>query len=185
MTGKSLHGILGNKNQGIVEPSQRGYVLHGKERHVPGQEDNLGGYPIRAIRNHDFLYIRNFKPERWPAGTPDPQKAARPGYWLADCDNGPTKTYMVENRDKDEHHRLLYKLAFGKRPAEELYDCRKDPEQLVNLADDPAYADIKESLAALLMEELERTADPRVMGSGDSFDEYPYLGGGPMHPSSK
>ena len=185
MTGKSLLGILKSKKQGRVEPDQRAYVLHGKERHVPGQEDNLGGYPIRAIRNHDFLYIRNFKPDRWPAGTPYYKKAAMPGYWLADCDNGPTKTYMVENRDKDEDHRFLYDLAFGKRPAEELYDCRYDPGQLDNLAFDPDFRYIRDSLAAILMEELERTADPRVTGGGDKFEEYPYLGGGPKFPSGK
>ena len=183
MTGKSLVSLLKSKKQGIIDPDQRGYVLHGKERHVPGQEGHLGGYPSRAIRNHDFLYIRNFKPDRWPAGTPNQGKAFLPRFWLADCDNGPTKTYMVENRDRDEHHRLLYELSFGKRPAEELYDCRKDPEQLLNLADDPAYADIKESMAELLMEQLELTADPRVIGGGDKFDEYPYLGGGPRRPS--
>jgi arylsulfatase A-like enzyme len=183
MTGRSLAALLKSEKQGIIDPDQRAYVLHGKERHVPGQEENLGGYPCRAIRNHDFLYIRNFKPERWPAGTPNHGKAFIPRFWLADCDNGPTKTYMVENRDKDDHHRLLYELAFGKRPAEELYDCRKDPEQMLNLADDPAYADIKESMSVLMMEQLELTADPRVTGGGDKFDEYPYLGGGPKAPS--
>jgi arylsulfatase A-like enzyme len=185
MTGKSLAGIFSSDQQGLVEPDQRSYVLHGKERHVPGQENNLGGYPVRAIRDHDFLYIRNLKPDRWPAGTPHPDKAFRPGFWLADCDNGPTKTYMVENREKDDQHRLLYELAFGKRPAEELYDCRKDPEQLVNLADDPAFADIKQKLNSLLMEQLEKTGDPRAKGGGDEFDEYPYLGGGPKYPSKK
>lgn len=183
MTGKSLVTLLKGKQEGVIEPGQRGCVLHGKERHVPGQEGHMGGYPCRAIRNHDFLYIRNFKPDRWPAGTPDHGKAFMPHFWLADCDNGPTKTYMAENRDRDEHHGRLYELAFGKRPAEELYDCRKDPGQLVNLADDPAYAGIRESLSAQLMEQLERTADPRVIGGGDQFDEYPYLGGGPRHPS--
>ncbi len=183
MTGKSLVSLLKSEKQGIIDPDQRGYVLHGKERHVPGQEGHMGGYPSRAIRNHDFLYIRNFKPDRWPAGTPNHGKAYIPRFWLADCDNGPTKTYMVENRDKDDHHSLLYELSFGKRPAEELYDCRRDPEQLLNLADDPAYADIKESMADLLMEQLELTADPRVIGGGDKFDEYPYLGGGPKGPS--
>jgi arylsulfatase A-like enzyme len=185
MTGQSLVGILKGQQQGVTEPEQRGIVLHGKERHVPGQEGHAGGYPVRAIRNHDFLYIRNFRPDRWPAGTPDHEKAFIPDFWLADCDNGPTKTHMVENRDRDEQHRLLYELSFGKRPAEELYDCRKDPGQLVNLADDPAYAAIKQSLADLLMEQLEKTGDPRVTGKGDQFDEYPYLGGGPKHPSSQ
>ena len=33
-----------------------------------------------------------------------------------------------------------YDLCFAKRPAEELYDLSKDPEQLNNLASDPAYA---------------------------------------------
>jgi len=185
MTGRSLGNMLKSTKEGITDPDQRGYVLHGKERHVPGQEGHLGGYPCRAIRNHDFLYIRNFKPDRWPAGTPNLGKAFIPRFWIADCDNGPTKTYIVENRDKDDHHRLLYELSFGKRPAEELYDCRKDPEQLINLADDPAYADIKESMSELLMGQLELTADPRVIGGGDKFDEYPYLGGGPRAPARK
>jgi len=185
VTGNSLVDLLKSKNQGIIDPDQRGYVLHGKERHVPGQEGHMGGYPCRAIRNHDFLYIRNFKPDRWPAGTPNQGKAFIPRFWIADCDNGPTKTYMVENRDKDDHHRQLYELSFGKRPAEELYDCWKDPEQLQNLADDPAYADVKESMSELLIEQLELTADPRVIGGGDKFDEYPYLGGGPKAPSRK
>ncbi len=78
MTGRSLVGLLKSKKQGIVEPEQRAYVLHGKERHVPGQEEDLGGYPCRAIRNQDFLYIRNFKPDRWPAGTPNHGKAFIP-----------------------------------------------------------------------------------------------------------
>jgi len=185
VTGNSLVDLFKSKKQGIVQPDQRGFVLHGKERHVPGQEGHMGGYPCRAIRNQNFLYIRNFKPDRWPAGTPNQGKAFIPRFWIADCDNGPTKTYMVENRDKDDYHRQLYELSFGKRPAEELYDCRKDPEQLQNLADDPAYTDVKESMSALLMEQLELTADPRVIGGGDKFDEYPYLGGGPKAPARK
>ena len=145
----------------------------------------MGGYPCRAIRNHAFLYIANFKPDRWPSGTPNYRQAAVPGAWLADCDNGPTKTYMNDNKDLDDHHRRLWDLSFGMRPAEELYDCIQDPEQLVNLADNPAYASVKAVLAAQLMDQLQRTGDPRALGQGDQFDEYPYLGGAPQHPSFK
>ncbi len=183
MTGKSFKDLLESREKGSVENGKRNFVLHGKERHVPGQETNMGGYPSRAIRTHDYLYIRNFKPDRWPAGTPNYKDAMIPYCWLGDCDNGPTKTYMVENRDKDDLHRKLYDLAFGKRPAEELYDCRKDPGQLVNVAGDPAYREIKAKLSGLLMEQLEITGDPRVSGGGDAFDEVPYLGHGPRHPS--
>jgi len=90
---------------------------------------------------------------------------------------------MVENKDKDDHHRHLWELSFGKRPAEELYDCKKDPEQLVNVAEDPEYAEIREKLAAQLMAQLKITEDPRVIGGGDEFDSHPYYGMGPRHPS--
>ncbi len=178
MTGKSLTGILAGK------PGSRQFVLHGKERHCPGQEGHKGGYPCRAIRTHKYLYIHNFKPDRWPAGTPNHTKAAIPGAWLGDCDNGPTKTYITANKDKDAHHRRIYDLCFAKRPAEELYDCVKDPEQLTNVAADPAYAEITKTLAAQLMANLKATADPRATGGGDEFDTYPYFGGIPKHPSA-
>jgi hypothetical protein len=183
MTGKSMVGLLESPETGFLDEENRSFVLHGKERHVPSQEGDMGGYPVRAIRNHQFLYIRNFEPDRWPAGTPNYLEAAIPYCWIGDCDNGPTKTYMTGNKDKDDHHRRLWELSFGKRPSEELYDCLKDPEQLVNLAGVPEYAEIKDGLAAQLMEQLELTLDPRAMGGGVAFDQVPYLGGAPKHPS--
>jgi len=182
MTGRSLLSILQSGRSGRVDADRR-FVLIGKERHVPAQErPDMGGYPCRAIRTHEFLYIRNFRPHRWPAGTPHYQRATIPGAWLADCDNGPTKSYMVENRDKDARHRKLYELAFGKRPAEELYDLQKDPDQLENVAADPRYAATRQQLADQLMAQLRALRDPRVTGAGDKFDAYPYLGGAPKYP---
>ena len=183
MTGLSFINLLTSDKEGFLDTRNRSFVLHGKERHVPGQEEDMGGYPGRAIRTHDYLYIRNFKEERWPSGTPNYLEAAISYCWLGDCDNGPTKTYMVDHREQDEQHRKLYDLAFGKRPAEELYDCSRDPEQLVNLAEDPAYAEIRDKLSEQLMGQLVATGDPRATGGGDEFDEVPYLGQGPRHPS--
>jgi arylsulfatase A-like enzyme len=183
MTGRTLLPLLESPADGLADPVNRSFVLHGKERHVPGQEGHLGGYPVRAIRSHDFLYIRNFEPDRWPSGTPHYREAAIPYCWLGDCDNGPTKSYMVEHRFTNDLHRELYDLAFAKRPAEELYDCRKDPGQLVNLAGDPEYDAIREEMSTLLMEKLEQTGDPRVTGGAELFDQVPYLGEGPRHPS--
>ncbi len=141
---------------------------------------------MRAIRNADFLLIRNYRPDRWPAGTPNPEKAFLPGSWLGDSDNGPTKTYMVENREKDEEHRLKYELAFGKRPEFELYDLRKDPGQVHNIAADPEYAQTLKSLTDQMTAELIATNDPRALGKGDvTFDPVPYLGGGPKRPQPK
>ncbi len=182
MTGKSLVKVLKSAGSGRIE-SSRDHVLIGKERHVPSQEaPDMGGYPGRGIRTDEYLYIRNFEPNRWPNGTPNYQRAAFPGAWFGDTDNGPTKTYMVENRDKDETHRRLYDLAFGKRPAEELFDLKSDPDQLKNVAADPAYAAIKKKLSMALTDELRETLDPRIIGGGEKFDLYPYLGGAPRHP---
>ena len=185
MTGRSLAGLFASDRSGRIE-KDRDFVLIGRERHCPAQEaPDLGGYPQRAIRTHEFLYIRNFRPDRWPAGTPNHQQAALPGAWFGDCDNSPTKTYMVENRDKDAAHRMLYDRAFGKRPAEELYDLAADPDQLNNVAGDAKFATVREQLATRLTERLRATADPRIVGGGEKFDQYPYLGGVPKYPGRK
>jgi N-sulfoglucosamine sulfohydrolase len=178
MTGRSLVPLLISSASGRVDES-RDYVLFGKERHVPAQEAPVsGGYPMRAIRTDDYVYIRNFLPDRWPAGTPDYENAYVEHAWLADTDNGPTKTYLWEHRAEPGGARL-YDLAFAKRPAEELYDLREDPGQLNNLAADPAYAAVKNELSQRLTAALEATGDPRVVGGAESWETQPYLGGAP------
>ena len=63
---KSLMNILTSNKSGQVDKN-RGKAFTGKERHNMCREDK-GGYPCRAVRTKDFLYIRNFEPDRWPAG---------------------------------------------------------------------------------------------------------------------
>jgi hypothetical protein len=140
---------------------------------------------MRAIRTAEYLYIRNFEPDRWRAGTPNYEKAFFPGSWYGDVDNGPTKTYMLDNKDKDALHQQLFELAFSKRPAEELYDLSKDSEQLTNLASDPEYQSIKEDLSEKLMDALRKSSDPRVEGNGPVLETYPYHGGSPLAPGYK
>jgi N-sulfoglucosamine sulfohydrolase len=185
MTARSFLNVLTSDKSGRVD-SKRDHVLTGKERHVPAQETGMGGYPSRAIRTGEFLYIRNFKPDRWPSGYParyaEPteivvSKPKATNYGYSDTDASPTKSYMIKHRD-DPKVRRLFELAFGKRPAEELYDLQKDPGQLNNVADQPQYAKARKELADALMAELKTTKDPRVLGKGDVFDQYPYYGGG-------
>lgn len=166
MTGRSFLDVLTSGKSGRVDP-KRDKVFTGMERHTDRRAGGVG-YPMRAMRTHDYLYIRNFKPDRWPAGDPE-------GY--GDIDGSPSKTYMMEHRD-EPGVKGLFELAFAKRPAEELYDLRKDPDQLNNVADRSEYAKSKEKLAGALMAELKATKDPRGLGKGDIFDEYPYYGAG-------
>jgi uncharacterized sulfatase len=164
MTARSFLDVLASGKSGRVDPA-RDRVVVGRERHHGGARPGCLGYPMRAMRTRDYLYIRNFIPDRWPAGDP-------PGY--ADCDGGPTKTYMIDHRE-DPKVAPLYELSFGKRPAEELYDCRTDPHQMKNLAADAAHADARKKIAADLEKYLTDTKDPRILGSA-KFDEYPYTG---------
>jgi len=181
MTGRSLMAMLVSGKSGRVE-ADREHVLFGKERHLPAQEaPDSGGYPMRAIRTDDFLYIRNFRADRWPAGTPNYQNSFLKDAWLGDCDNSPTKWYLWIHRD-DPKVQKYYDLAFGMRPGEELYDLKKDPGQIHNLHADPAYDKIRKELAVRLFVELKATADPRAAGQGRFFDVQPYLGGVPKYP---
>lgn len=172
MTGRSILDVLLSNKAGRVDTA-RDHVLTGRERHGQSQEKpNSGGYPMRAIRTDDFLYIRNFAPDRWPGGSPDGEKAFG-GNAHGDCDGSPTKTFVIDHRN-DPKFKQFYQLAFARRPAEELYDLKKDPGQLSNVAGQADYAEVKEQLSRRLIGELLSTEDPRVIGGGEAFDTYPY-----------
>jgi N-sulfoglucosamine sulfohydrolase len=184
MTGRSLLGILRSKRSGTVEP-QRDAVFIGRERHVENAREEFLPYPQRAIRTREHLYIVNFEPDRWPMGDPrgiTPQSAPdaealtqNTRVTLADEDAGPTKAWMVANRN-DPKWRPFFERAYGKRPREELYVLSEDPHQLRNVAADPAYADLRARLNARLMAELEGTGDPRVVDGGRYFETPPLAG---------
>ena len=140
-----------------------------RERHAQVRAGNLG-YPARAIRTPQFLYIQNLKPDRWPAG--DPKEVMAVGAY-GDIDNGPAKRLLLENRDQ---HRSLAEGATGKRPAEELYDLQKDPAQQTNVAGDSTYQRTLDELKRQLRAWRGRTKDPRLSPEGDAIDTYPYYG---------
>jgi len=174
MTGLSLEPILFSRKEGWVTKT-RDKVIFGKERHVPAQKmPSTAGYPCRSIRTAEFQYIYNFEPERWPAGVPD--GASHPMNTYADCDNSPTKSFLVRNKN-NPRYKQYHDWSFAKRPQEELYDMVADPFQLLNLAGNAEYSDIQEKLRTQLFELLEESGDPRASGGGDEFDSYPYRAG--------
>ena len=172
--------MLETDQAGQVDPA-RTRVITGRERHVAQVRPGGVGYPQRAIRTADHLYIINFKPERNPMGDPSdkvPNHNTLENNTFAtsgDMDASPTKAWLVEHRD-DLKGKKFYDLAFAKRPFEELYLRKQDPDQLNNVAADPQYAKIKASLHAELMEELETSGDPRVTGGGMTFEKPPFVG---------
>jgi len=161
--GRSLTDIFESQKAGRVNP-ERDHVLIGKERHDIGRPEDRG-YPVRGIVADDVLYLKNFEPDRWPAGHPET------GY--LNCDASPTKTLILENRTAPGMGRF-WELSFGKRPTEQLYRLRRDPHCINNLAEAPRYAGLKERLRKRLFEKLEEQGDPRMHGNGEVFDNYPY-----------
>ena len=160
MSGRSFSEALRSEKSGWIDPSRNRMVV-GKERHDLGRP-NDAGYPVRAIRTPEYLYIRNYEPDRWPVGNPET------GY--RNCDDGPSKTFLLSGFDR------FYKLNFGKRPAEELYRVDQDPACVKDLAVEPQLAEIKTQLQKEMEDMLRKDGDPRMAGNGVVFDTYPYVG---------
>ena len=161
-TGRSLTQILLANKPGPPDPA-RDHVLIGKERTDVGRPHDWG-YPIRGIVENDQLYLRNFEPSRWPGGNPET------GY--LDCDGGPTKTEVLKARTAPGQ-KHFWDASFGKRPEEELYDLKQDPDCVNNLAEHADHQSLKARLKNQLFRELQAQQDPRILGQGQVFDEYP------------
>jgi arylsulfatase A-like enzyme len=160
MTGKSFLGVLKSGQAGIVDAS-RDVMLIGKERHDLGRPNDWG-YPARAIRTRQYLYVRNYEPDRWPAGNPET------GY--RNVDPSPTKDLILSGFD--EH----YRMSFGKRSPEELYDLKADPECLKNLATNVELARVKRDLQQRMNQMLREEGDPRALGHAEYFETIQYTG---------
>jgi uncharacterized sulfatase len=92
-------------------------------------------YPMRAVRDARFKYIRNLAPENEYAingihrGEPIES-------WRADARTDPALARRIE--------------GLSRRPAEELYDLKTDPLETKNLAGDSAVDDVQRRLSAAL-----------------------------------
>ena len=108
-----------------------------------------------------MLYLHNFETNRWPGGQ------AETGY--KDTDDSPTKTAVLAT-EKHPDRKHFFDASFGKLPADQLFDLRRDPDCMTNLAATVSFA----ALQKQLFDELKQQGDPRMLGNGHIFDEYPY-----------
>ena len=193
MNGRSLLDVIKSDKSGQVDPA-RTWAITGRERHVAAARPGNLPYPHRALRVGDYLYIRNFAPDRWPMGAPlavtdtsaPSQEELEKNTFVAfpDMDSSPTKAWLVLHRNED-FNRIFYDYAFAKRSGEELYDLKKDPDNLTNVATDPAYADIKRKLAEQMASTLFAAGDPRFTENGARFENAPFTDPEPENPAGK
>ncbi len=109
----------------------RSYV-HGAGDRFDAQYDQ-----IRAVRDHRFKYLRNYKPDR--------------GYYLAVKyrEQMPLMQELLKMRDAGTLNETQMQWFRPAKPIEELFDTVNDPHEINNLASDPAYI---EKLAELRVE---------------------------------
>lgn len=168
MNARSFVDILITEKQGIIDP-QRDHVIMARERHAFVRKGGLG-YPGRAIRTDDYLFIKNYEPKRWPAGDP-------PLFGDVDAHmlhyDAPSKIYMLKNKN-EEDIKPLFDLAFSKRPQYELYKIKEDPFQMNNLSEVDEYQPVLEEMSNRLNAYLIKTKDPREVGQPFDWDNAPY-----------
>lgn len=167
MTGRSFREVL----LGQLSPVSREQVFLERERHANVRQGNLS-YPVRGVRTADFLYLWNQRPARWPAGDPEPYFAVGA---YGDVDGSRAKDFILAHR-AEAAVRPFYELSFGLRPEEELYDLRRDPCQLHNVARDSSCATTRNLLRESVQRWMRETGDPRLDPACDIWDRFPYFG---------
>ena len=166
MTGRSLLPLL--RGERVAGREQ---VFVERERHANVRRGDLS-YPVRAIRTKDFLYIRNFRPDRWPAGDPEQYVAVGP---FGDIDGSPSKSLLLDSQT-DRTIAPFFQMATAKRPAEELYDLRRDPHQVKNVAGQLEHRAAQRRLREELDRWMRTTGDPRATVDDDRWDRFLYYG---------
>lgn len=166
--GKSFLDIVYDKEDKSID---RSVMLMGKERHDVGRPDDQG-YPMRSIIMGDYLFIRNYEPDRWPAGNPET------GYM--NIDGSPTKTEILNLR-REKKNSKYWDLSMGKRGERELYNIKADPLCMDNLVASKKYKSLIKKMETEMENRLKAQFDPRMEGKGYLFDQYPNMSKSSMY----
>ena len=153
----SAHSFLA-----VLKSEDSGWIDAERTRVFSSIELHCGRYPMRAIRTPDYLYVRNYEPDRAINVCAD--------YWESEAGYSPTWISVLAL----DHTADMYQRIVGTRPLEELYDLASDPYQLNNVAGQAEYAAVRELLSGELDTELRRTGDPRVDGRHEEVFYIPH-----------
>ncbi|MFP6591402.1 MAG: sulfatase [Candidatus Latescibacterota bacterium] len=107
-------------------------------------------YPYRALRGRRYKYVRNLYPE-----------LTRP--LPSDLWASPTWQAVLGQGLKDMGKRPT--AAFLQQPSEGLFDVQADPEEAVNLIDDPALQEVAQQMRTKVRRFRMATSDPWVLAS--------------------
>ncbi|MCG3178575.1 MAG: Arylsulfatase [Phycisphaerae bacterium] len=102
-------------------------------------------YPMRVVRTHRWKFIWNI--------------AFKLDYSFA-SDLWASASWQGARRDGLDRFGVRSMEAYAHRPRFELYDLHADPDEVYNLADDPARQELVESFAREIRQFQEATGDP-------------------------
>lgn len=119
-----------------------------KRDYIFGSSDRFDEFTdrIRAVRNKQYLYLRNDFPEL----TKYKDVAYRK--------NIPMMPVMLQLKEEDKLNKKQ-QIWFGTKTKEELYDCINDPHNMNNLAENPDYASVLIKMRATLVSHLKGRPD--------------------------
>lgn len=107
-------------------------INDGERQYIHAAADRFDGFTdaIRAVKNKQYKYIRNYRPEQ--------------AYYMPVVyrERIPTMQELLRLRDADELNEIQAQWFRQSKPEEELFDTERDPHELNNLASDPRYKDI-------------------------------------------
>ena len=126
-------------------------------------DGNMNVYPIRSVRTQRWKYVRNLHPEFLYTTHIDRAKN-KDGvkYW---------RTW--EAAAQSDPHAAAAVARYHRRPAEELYDLRTDPDEQHNLAADPRYAETLADLGGRVTKWMAQQGDTGTVFGTPRRDEQP------------
>ena len=161
-----MNNLFTSNESGKIDDDRK-FVVTTFEKHCACREKLLG-FPRRALHTNEWVYIKNYEPDRWPAGGPD---VLIPDWgFYGDIDPSGIKSYFTDHEDDIK---ALFDLNFGKVPGDELYNKKTDPDMINNLAVKPEYHNKLNQLRQNLELYLKDTKDPRAKGTSP-WDNYNY-----------
>jgi N-sulfoglucosamine sulfohydrolase len=116
----------------------------------------------RSVRDKDFLYIRNYMPHLG---------YNQPTVWP---DLGEIRHEFYRLTDSKKMTSVQWHFAGPTRPLEELYDCRKDPQNLKNLA---KSAEHKKILVRLRKEQAKHAGKTHDLGCLPEYEAWQAFAG--------
>jgi len=120
----------------------------------------------RSVTDGRYFYVRNYMPHL---------PYIQPGFIFSDEKEAFRELRRLHNTGQTDAEQ---EKLWNKKPVEELYDWQTDPQELNNLAENPAYAEIKNRLKSKLHDWMLETHDLGLLPEAEymirSIESTPY-----------